>query len=69
LLALVTISGVLCLVPAMAMRGNLWAIAAAVALVGAMLLLVIQGLSFVVTRAIGSALGGRAPGAAEGPGR
>jgi hypothetical protein len=69
LLLVVTLSGLLCLVPAMAARGYLWAIAAATALVAAIVLVVIQGVLFLVTRALGSALARRTAGAAKGEGR
>jgi hypothetical protein len=69
LLAFVTLSGVLCLVPAMAARGYLWAIVASVALVAAAVLAAIQALLFLLTRAVGSALGGREQTSAPTDGR
>jgi hypothetical protein len=69
LLAFVTLSGVLCLVPAMAARGYLWAIVASVALVAAAVLAAIQALLFLLTRAAGSALGGREQTSAATDGR
>lgn len=66
LLLLVTLSAVVCLVPAVAARGYLWAIALSVALCGAIVLLAIQGLLYVVTRSIGAALGRRGAKATSG---
>jgi hypothetical protein len=63
LLLLVTLSGVLCLVPAMAARGHLWAVAASVALFGALLLLVVQGLLLLATQAVGRLVKRRAAAA------
>jgi hypothetical protein len=65
LLILVTLSGVVCLVPAMATRGHLWAIAASVALAAALVLAVIGGLLFIVTRAVASASDRRGISAAD----
>lgn len=63
----VTLSGLVCLVPAMAARGYLWAVAAAVALFGAIVLLAINALLFLVTRAV-TGLFKRPRGATQGSG-
>jgi hypothetical protein len=59
LLLVVTLCGFVFLVPAMAARGHLWAIAAAAALVGGGVLLAICGLSYLALRAINGLVAGR----------
>ena len=66
LLLLVTLSAVVCFVPAVAAQGHLWAVALSVALFAAMVFFVIQGLLCVVTRAIGMVIGRRRASAAGG---
>lgn len=69
LMLLVTLSGVVCLVPAMAARGYLWAIAATVALVAALVLLVIQGSLFLAILTLARLFARRGTRAIDGPGR
>ncbi|REK08937.1 MAG: hypothetical protein DWQ37_18905 [Planctomycetota bacterium] len=56
LLFVVTVCAVLCLVPAVATRGYVWAIAAAFAMAGIGVLFAIQALLYVVSRGLGAAL-------------
>jgi membrane protein implicated in regulation of membrane protease activity len=53
LLLIVTVSAVLCLIPAVATRGYLWALGVALALVGAFVLAGFQVLLFAVSRVVG----------------
>lgn len=52
LLLLVTLCGVLCLVPAVATRGYVWATAVAFALAGVGVLLAVQAALFLVSRGL-----------------
>jgi hypothetical protein len=67
LLLIVTVSAVLCLIPAVATRGYLWAVGLALALVGVFVLAGIQILLFALSRVAGmyverqQARAGRAP--------
>jgi hypothetical protein len=56
LLALVTLSGFVCLIVAAALRGQMWAVAVVIALLGLAVTIFVHGVLFVVTRGIGAAL-------------
>jgi hypothetical protein len=60
LLLVVTLCGFVFLVPAMAARGYLWAIAAVVALGAGGVLLLIQALLYLAIRAVGDVVARRA---------
>jgi hypothetical protein len=53
LLALVTLSALACLVLAAAIWGHLWAVAAAITMLGLVVTIAVHGLSFLLIRAIG----------------
>ena len=53
LLLIVTVSAVLCLIPAVATRGYLWGVGLALALAGAFVLAGFQILLFAVSRVVG----------------
>lgn len=53
LLVLVAFSGLACLVFAAAIWGHLWAVAAAITMLGLVVTIAVHGLSFLLIRAIG----------------
>ena len=61
LLALVTASGFGCLVLALAVRGQMWAVAIAIGMLGLVVTILVCGLLFAVTRLLGLAFGRRKP--------